>query len=102
MFEGGLAFVPYDGKALFVLDLRREEEIARVPLSGWPDVLWLSHAKGHYCAIGGPGAIGTTRPSVIESAPTEEGAHTLTFDGERQRLYSFLSNANCVAVYSEE
>ena len=67
-----MAFVASDGKALVVLDLRREEEIARVPLSGGPDTLWLNYARGLiYCAIGEPGVIDTARLSVIENAPTE-------------------------------
>ncbi|MDG6950137.1 MAG: YncE family protein [Nitrososphaerota archaeon] len=100
------AFVACDGRELVVLDIRGEREIAHIPLSGGPDVLWLNRAKGRlYCAIGEPGVIDvidTAKLTVSEKVPTEEGAHTLTFDGKRQRLYSFLPSTNCVAVYSEE
>jgi hypothetical protein len=100
-----LAFVACDGKALVVLDIHGEKEIAHIPLSGGPGVLWLNRAKGRlYCAIGEPGVIDVidaAKLSPSEKVPTEEGAHTLAFDGKKQRLYSFLPNTNCVTVYSE-
>ncbi|MDG6938194.1 MAG: hypothetical protein JRM79_04105 [Nitrososphaerota archaeon] len=102
----GRAFVACDGKALVVLDILNGREAANIPLSGEPDVLWHNSVKGRlYCAIGEPGVIDvidTGRLSVSEKVSTEEGAHTLTFDGKAQRLYSLLPTANCVAVYSEE
>ncbi|MDG6960859.1 MAG: hypothetical protein JRM76_00045 [Nitrososphaerota archaeon] len=45
--------------------------------------------------------IDAAKLSPSEKVPTEEGAHTLAFDGKKQRLYSFLPNTNCVTVYSE-
>ena len=106
VIEGtGRAFVACDGKALVVLDVLGGREVASIPLSGEPDVLWLNPVKGRlYCAIGEPGlidVIDTRKLSVSEKVSTEEGAHTLTFDGKSQRLYSLLPDANSVAVYSE-
>ncbi len=102
----GRAFVACDGKSLVALDFLKGKEIASVPLSGEPDVLWLNPVMGHlYCAIGEPGVIDvidTRTLSISGKVTTEEGAHTLTFDSTTQRLYSLLPNANCVAAYSYE
>lgn len=106
LLEGaGLAFVACDGKALIVLDFMEGRELGKVPLSGPPDVLWSNPTrKLLYCAIGDPGVIDvidTEKFAITERVVTEEGAHTLAFDGERQRLYSFMPKSQCAAVYSE-
>ena len=101
----GRAFVACDGKVLVVIDLLQEREIAKIPLSGGPDVLWRNREKNLiYCAVGEPGvidAISTEKLSVSERVPLEEGAHTLTFDGKRQFLYAMLPISQLAAVYSE-
>jgi hypothetical protein len=38
---------------------------------------------------------------MAETVPTEEGAHTLTFDESRQRLYVFLPRSGRAAIYAE-
>src|SRR5579863_9953708 len=90
----GPAFVACDGKSMVELDLVNGRETAVVPLSGEPDVLWLNPQRGHlYCAIGSPGVIDVidvNRHEVNERVVTEEGAHTLTFDRSRQRLYALM------------
>ncbi len=102
----GLAYVACDGAALVTLDLDRDKEISRVPLSGAPDVLWLNHRRNLlYCAIGDPGVVDVIdidKAATVETVPTEEGAHTLTFDSERQRLYVLLPKTNGVAIFLQE
>jgi DNA-binding beta-propeller fold protein YncE len=102
----GRAFIACDGKYLVELDLVSGREAAVVPLSGEPDVLWLNPRGGQlYCAIGEAGVIDVIdvrRREVRESVPTEEGAHTLTFDGNRQRLYALMPKSQLANVYHEE
>ena len=102
----GKAFVACDGKSLVAVNLKDGKELGAVPLSGEPDVLWSNPAKNRiYCAIGSPGVIDvidTKELAQKEIVTTEEGAHTLTFDAKRQRLYAMLPESQCAAVYSEE
>ncbi|MDG6909562.1 MAG: YncE family protein [Nitrososphaerota archaeon] len=101
----GRGFVACDGKSLVEVDFANGKELGSVPLSGEPDVLWLNPAKGRiYCAIGEPGVIDvidTRRLVPLEKLPTEEGAHTLTFDVKRQRLYALMPKSQCAAVFAE-
>lgn len=102
---GGRAFVACDGRSTVVLDLADGKELAVIPLSGEPDVVWLNPTKNLlYCAEGRPGIIDvvdTDRFVVTEKVATEEGAHTLAFDNRRQRLYAFLPKSQRAVVYSE-
>jgi len=98
--------VACDGGAVVVLDISTGREKAVVPIGGGPDVVWFN-AERHclYCAIGRPGVIevmDTQRLVVDERVSTEEGAHTLTFDKKRQRLYAFLPKSCRAAVYKEK
>ncbi|MDG6988090.1 MAG: hypothetical protein JRN21_02060 [Nitrososphaerota archaeon] len=101
----GRAFVACDGKALVSLDLIREKETARVPLSGEPDVLWRNRKRGLlYCAVGEPGVvdvIDTEKMTAGQALATGEGAHTLTFDEKRQLLYVPLPKSSALVAYSE-
>ncbi len=57
-----------------------------------------------YVAIGQPGVVhvvNTQTLTMAETVPTEEGAHTLTFDESRQRLYVFLPRSGRAALYAE-
>ncbi len=106
IIEGdGKAFVACDGEALVALNLQTGEVVGTAPLSGEPDVLWLNPTKNRlYCAIGTPGVvdvIDTEKLVQTEKLVTERGAHTLTFDAARQRLYALMPMSQCVAVYSE-
>ena len=102
----GRVYVACDDRNMVVLDLNQEREVARITLSGPPDVVWMNLQKGRlYCATGEPGVIDvidTSKLVHVGKIPTEEGAHTLTFDEKRQRLYSLLPKSNNVGVYSED
>ena len=103
--ENNLAFVACDGGAVVVLDVIARREKAAVPIGGEPDVIWYNRDKHLlYCAIGRPGlieVIDTKELVVNERVMTEEGAHTLTFDEKRQKLYAFLPKSCRAAVYGE-
>ncbi len=98
-------YVACDAKQLVVLDSESGKEVSKIGISGPPDVLWLnSEYQRVYCACGEPGAIDvidTRRLSKIEQVKTEPGAHTFTFDVDRQRLYSFYPESCCTAIFEE-
>lgn len=95
--------VACDEARLVVLALASQSVIADTPLAGPPDVLWLNEYRGLlYMGIGDPGCVQVvdmTTYTVIEEITTEPGAHTLTFDSLRQRLYVFLPASGRVAVH---
>jgi DNA-binding beta-propeller fold protein YncE len=99
------AFVACDAGTLVVLDLTRDQEVARVPIGGEPDAIWFNARRNLvYVAIGSPGLIDVIdcdRLELSERVNTEDGAHTAAFDAERQRLYVFLPGSSRAAVYEE-
>ena len=102
----GALFVACDSGDLAVLDRESGQPRAdAIPLAGPPDVLWLNPSRQRlYVAIGQPGTvqvINTRTMTMDETVPTEEGAHTLTFDESRQRLYVFLPRSGRAAIYAE-
>ena len=38
----------------------------------------------------------------IEMIPTEKGAHTLGFDATSNKVYAFLPESHCAAVYLDD
>jgi hypothetical protein len=72
-------------------------------LSGAPDVIFLDPQSRHlYVAVGGPGVIAVINIHTMrceEVVPTEAGAHTLALDRNRRKIYSFLSQSHCAAVF---
>jgi DNA-binding beta-propeller fold protein YncE len=98
-------FVACDSGDLVVLDRVSGEVLHTVPIAGPPDVLWLNAARQRlYIAMGPPGVVqvlNTRAMTLVEEIATEEGAHTLTFDEDRQRLYVFLPRSGRAAVYDE-
>ncbi len=103
--RAGRAFVACDGKAIVTLDLKTGRELKVVPIAGSPDVIWCNpQYERLYCAIERPGVIevvDTRSMTLSEQVGTEGGAHTLTFDRLRQRLYAFLPHRCGAAVYLE-
>jgi DNA-binding beta-propeller fold protein YncE len=101
----GKAFVACDGGMVVALDLATGREIARTPIAGEPDVVWVNPSRHRlYVAIGKPGlieVIDTRFLTPIEKVVTEESAHTTAFDRVRQRLYVFLPRTCRAAVYEE-
>jgi DNA-binding beta-propeller fold protein YncE len=102
---GERAFVACDAGVVAVLDLTRDEEVARVPIAGEPDAVWYNAERPRlYVAIGQPGVVDVLDGrslAVVEQISTEQGAHTSAFDAHRQRLYVFLPNDCQAAVYEE-
>jgi DNA-binding beta-propeller fold protein YncE len=101
----GQVFVACDSGDLVVLDRASGAVLHTLLIAGPPDVLWLNAARQRlYIAMGPPGVVqvlDTGAMRVVEEIATEEGAHTLTFDEDRQRLYVFLPRSGRAAVYDE-
>ncbi len=104
--EAGRIFVACDEKAIVILDLKTEKEIQKIPISGEPDVIWYNQDLHRlYCAIAKPGVIDVIdveNMTMAEQIRTEEGAHTLAFDRERQQVYAFMPQSNQAAIYKEK
>ncbi len=101
----GHLFVACDSGDLAVLDLGSGAVLHTLPIAGPPDVLWLNAPRQRlYIAMGAPGVVqvlDTQTMTLVEEIATEDGAHTLTFDEDRQRLYVFLPRSCRAAVYEE-
>ncbi len=107
----GLAFDPGRGRlfcfnlgepvgencTVSVIDVAGQYVIATVPLH--------DPALGHlYVAIADPGVItvaDTTSLEIIQTMPTERGAHTLGIDPQRRAVYAFLPDSGGAAVYED-
>jgi hypothetical protein len=61
---------------------------------------------GHlYVAIGDPGVItvaDTGALEIIQTVPTEPGAHTLGIDPDARSVYGFLPHSGGAAVYRDD
>jgi len=101
----GRLFVACDSGDLAVLDRVSGAVLHTLPIAGPPDVLWLNAQRQRlYIAMGSPGVVqmlDTQAMTLAEAVQTEEGAHTLTFDEDRQRLYVFLPRSGRASVYDE-
>jgi DNA-binding beta-propeller fold protein YncE len=101
--EGRRLFCACDGRQLVVLNADNGNILSQLPLSGVPDVIFYNRALQHlYVAIGDPGAIDvfdTKSMRHLETVTTESGAHTLAFDGQRNRVYAFLPQTHRAGMY---
>ncbi len=98
-------FCACDGKVLVVLDARSGAVLAQADLSGVPDVIFFNRERRHlYVAIGEPGLIevfDTDQMRRVETVRTEDGAHTLGFNLDRQTVYAFLPKTHRALVYAD-
>jgi DNA-binding beta-propeller fold protein YncE len=92
-----------DAKKLVCLDSRSGQVLGQADLSGVPDVVFFNAAMNHlYVAIGDPGVIEVFDAAAmtrIEAVPTEQGAHTMAFDADRNKVYALLPQTHQAAVY---
>jgi len=99
-------FCACDGGQLITLNADSGNVMSQLPLSGVPDVIFYNAALYHlYVAIGNPGVIDVFDTSVmrlLETVPTEKGAHTLAFDSERNKVYAFLPETHRAAIYHDQ
>ncbi len=104
VFNGNTAYIACDDAALVSLDLNSKRALSMAKLAGPPDVLWYNKKLNLvYCSIGNPGVLQAFDGKTIEmlqQVETEYGSHTLTFDENLQRLYTFLPESGSVGIYS--
>jgi DNA-binding beta-propeller fold protein YncE len=96
-------FCACDDRRLIGLQLPEGRVLSASDLSGAPDVIFFNAALHRlYVAIGNPGVIDvldTETMRLVETVPTETGAHTLAFDPDRNKVYAFLPRTHRAAVY---
>ena len=99
-------FCACDARQLLILEADSGTILHRLDLSGSPDVIFFNRALGQlYVAMGDPGLIevfDVQAPKRIQSVATEPGAHTIGFDGGRQKVYAFLPQTDRAAVYAAQ
>lgn len=96
-------FCACDAKRLLTLDIDSGAVLSESDLSGTPDVIFFNAALRHlYAASGDPGVIDVFEAESmqrIEVVSTENGAHTIGFDGDRNKVYAFLPQTHRAAIY---
>jgi DNA-binding beta-propeller fold protein YncE len=104
-FAAHRLFCACDAKMLVMLDARSGKVLGQCALSGVPDVVFFNPARQHlYVAVGDPGVIDvvdTVASRLLETVPTEKGAHTLAFVPAGDRVYAFLPRTHRAALYQE-
>jgi len=99
-------FCACDAKQLVILEADSGRVIKQLELSGPPDVIFFNRVLKHlYVAVGDPGRVDvfdTDALEPIERVQTERGAHTLGFDAERNKVYTFLPETHRAAVYVDK
>ncbi len=103
--DGERLYCAADGRALVVLHRDTGTVQAVLPLPGAPDVVMHDPVLGHlYIAIGDPGIIcvaDTRSLEMVQTVPTELGAHTLGLDQRGHAVYALLPHTGGAAVYRE-
>lgn len=104
--DTGHLFCACDSKQLITIDLNSDRVIAHSDLSGPPDVIFFNRSLKHlYVASGEPGVIDvfdTSSMKLIETVMTESGAHTIAFDADQNKVYTFLPQTHRAAVYMDQ
>ena len=99
-------FCACDGKALVSVDSRSGNVLDALDIGGVPDVIFFNARLKHlYVAIGDPGVIeviDTDAMKLLETVPTELGAHTIAFDSATNKVYAFLPQTTRVVVYVDK
>jgi DNA-binding beta-propeller fold protein YncE len=99
-------FCACDAGRLFALDASSGKILLEAELSGTPDVIFFNAALKHlYVAVGAPGVIDvfdTTNLQKLETVQTEQGAHTIAFDADRNKIYAFLPDTHRAQIFLDE
>jgi DNA-binding beta-propeller fold protein YncE len=102
---GRRVFCACDSGKVFTVDVETGEILKQTTLSGKPDVIFYNATRRHlYVAIGDPGVIDvvdTRSLQLLETVPTEKGAHTLGFDQLRSKVYAFLPHTHSAEVFHD-
>jgi DNA-binding beta-propeller fold protein YncE len=99
-------FCAADDKALVALDRDSGAVLGSVTLPGEPDVVMHDPAAARlYVAIGSPGVVSVIdeqRLVMLETVPTESGAHTIVWNPDTRTLYAFLPASGGAAILAEQ
>lgn len=103
--RGERLFCAADGGVLVVLHRDTGAVLGEVALSGEPDVIMHDPLLARlYVAVGAPGVVDVVddeRVQLLETVPTEAGAHTLGWNPAARTLYAFLPTSGRAAVFVE-
>jgi DNA-binding beta-propeller fold protein YncE len=103
--SGEHLFCAADGGDLVALHRDTGAVVGTVGLAGEPDVIMQDRALARlYIAVGSPGvvhAVDSQRLELLETVPTELGAHTIGWHPDGRALYVFLPSSEGAAVFSE-
>jgi DNA-binding beta-propeller fold protein YncE len=92
-----------DSRRLVRLNAKTGKVAAEAVLTGAPDVMFLDTGlRRLYVAIGFPGVVDVIdidTMALIETVPTEAGAHTIAFDASRGKVYAFEPKSHRAAVF---
>jgi DNA-binding beta-propeller fold protein YncE len=103
--ENRRLFCACDAGILIVINIVNGAIQGEAALSGIPDVIFYNPALSHlYVAVGDPGVIDvfeTTSLTKLETIPTEKGAHTIAFDAQGNKVYTFLPQTHRAQVFAD-
>jgi DNA-binding beta-propeller fold protein YncE len=101
--SGDALYCAADGGELVVLQRDSGAVQGVVKLLGEPDVIMHDPTLGRlYIAVGDPGVVHVVderRLSMLETIPTEAGAHTIGWNPDARTLYAFLPSSDGAAVF---
>lgn len=103
--DRGRLYCACDGGQLVSLAAPSGAVLDTLGLSGAPDVIFFDRALAHlYVAIGDPAVIDVVdveRWRMLETIPTERGAHTLAMDDRAHTIYAFLPATHRAAIFED-
>jgi len=104
--EGRRLFCACDQGVLLTFDLHTRRTSHPSDLSGPPDVIFYNSQMKHlYVASGHPGAIDvfdTVTMKRVQTVKTAEGAHTIGYNPESDKVYAFLPETHRASIYVDE
>ena len=104
--EGRRLFCACDQGVLLAVDLHTRKTSHQSDLSGPPDVIFYNSQRKHlYVASGKPGTIDvfdTDTMKRVQTAKTEEGAHTIGYNPASEKVYAFLPGTHRASIYVDQ
>jgi DNA-binding beta-propeller fold protein YncE len=104
--SGQRLFCAADGGELVALNRDTGAVLGMVALAGEPDVIMYDQSLARlYVAVGSPGvvhAIDSERIVLLETVPTELGAHTIGWHPAGRTLYAFLPSSEGAATFVDD
>ena len=104
--EGRRLFCACDQGVLLAVDLHTGKTSHPSDFSGPPDVIFYNSRRKHlYVASGNPGIIDvfdTVKMKLVETVKTEEGAHTIGYNSESDKVYAFLPETHRASVFVDQ